>query len=125
MVDPQSELVMLKFSPLTFPYVIVACFKSHPPLFDRSRLNFTTRSFRYSDTLTERNYVMTYQGKRIEEGSRCIFTKLIQCFHIHPRCENRSINRELRKSPLGIVRISLSNSPQSVQMIIRSRGNSF
>ena len=69
MVDPQSEQVMLKLSPLTFPCVIAACFKSHPPLFDRSRLDFTTRLFRYSDKLPERNYLMTYQAERIEKGS--------------------------------------------------------
>ena len=51
MVDPQSKQVMLKLSPLTFPRVMVACLQSHPPLFDRSKPDFTTRSFKYSDKL--------------------------------------------------------------------------
>ena len=34
--------VMLKLSPLTFSYVMVACLQSHPPLFDRSKPDFTT-----------------------------------------------------------------------------------
>jgi len=47
--------------PFTSDFSICNCgmLWSHPPLFDQSRLDFTTRSFRYSDKLTERNYLMT------------------------------------------------------------------
>jgi len=76
---------MLKLSPLTFPYVIVACLQSHPPLFDWSRLDFTIRSFKYSNKPTERIYLMTYRAKRIEESSKCIFAELFQYFYIHAK----------------------------------------
>jgi len=119
MVDPQSEQVMLKLSPLTFPYVMVACLQSHPPLFDRSKPDFTAHSFRYLDKLTKWVYLMIFQAERIEEGSKRIFAKLFQCFHIHFKMW-QSINRDLRKNPLEIGGISLSNFSRSTQMIIPS-----
>ena len=79
---------------------MVACLRSHPPLFDRLKLDFTTRLFRYLDKMTERIYLMTCQAEHIEEGLRRIFVKLFQCFHIHSKVWQPLINRELRNSPL-------------------------